>query len=246
MSQRPDPPNHCRRCGTCCRKGGPALHHADLPLLRDTIILREALYTLRVGEPVHDQVKGQVVLLDAECVKVRSKESAVDSSAKSEPGCRFYLPDPSSVPQTAPAKASEHPSERPTGRCAIHETKPLECAALKCWNTAELARAAATPRLSRLDILGSDNALAELIRDHETHCSVANLLSHLQAPTPKSADLLRQATAYDAALRDLLQEKAGTPPDHLPFLLGRPLAEVIHGLRRWMANCLNHSKMGSA
>ncbi|WP_051434722.1 YkgJ family cysteine cluster protein [Desulfonatronum lacustre] len=233
MSQRPDPPNHCRRCGTCCRKGGPALHHADLPLLRDTIILREALYTLRVGEPVHDQVKGQVVLLDAECVKVRSKESAVDSSAKSEPGCRFYLPDPSPAAQA---------SEWASGRCAIHENKPQECAALKCWDTAGLAEAAATPRLSRLDILGPDNALAELVRDHETHCSVADLLRHLQAPTPESADLLRQAAAYDAALRDLLQAKAGIPPDHLPFLLGRPLPEVIHGLRRWLARNGDHSK----
>ena len=227
MSQRPDPPNLCRRCGTCCRKGGPALHQADLPLLRDKIILREALYTLRVGEPVHDQVKGQVVLLDAECVKIRSKEPTVDSSAKSEPDCRLYLPDHPSPAAQSSAWAS--------GRCAIHETKPLECAALKCWDTVELAKAAATPRLSRLDILGPDNALAELVRDHETHCSVADLLHHLQAPGLKSPDHLRQAAGYDTALRDLLQEKAGFPPTHLPFLLGRPLSEVILGLRGWLA-----------
>ena len=235
---RPDPPNHCRRCGTCCRKGGPALHHADLTLLREKSILQEDLYTLRVDEPVHDQTAGRVILLDAECVKIRSRNAAKTPSAQGDAGCRFYQP----APQAISAKPTAHPN----ARCAIHETKPIECAALKCWDTAELAKTAATPRLSRLDILGPDNALAELVRDHETRCSVADLLRHLQAPTPKSADLLRQATAYDAALRDLLQEKAGTPPDHLPFLLGRPLAEVIHGLRRWMANCLNHSKMGSA
>ncbi|PTN38991.1 YkgJ family cysteine cluster protein [Desulfonatronum sp. SC1] len=227
MPHRPDTPNHCRRCGTCCRKGGPALHQADLTLLREKIILQEDLYTLRVGEPVHDQAAGRVIPLNAECVKIRSWNAAKTLLAQSEAGCRFYQP----APQTIPAKPTVHPN----GRCAIHETKPIECAALKCWDTADLAEAAATPRLSRLDILGPDNALVELVHDHETRCSVADLVRHLQAPTSESADLLRQAAAYDAALRDLLQEKAGILPDHLPFLLGRPLPEVVHGLRRWLA-----------
>ncbi|WP_051822482.1 hypothetical protein [Desulfonatronum thiodismutans] len=238
MSQHPAPPTHCRRCGTCCRKGGPALHHADLSLLRDKIILREDLVTLRVGEPVHDQVKGLVVPLNAECVKIRSREAVNTPSTQGDAGCRFHQP----APQTIPPQTTNHPN----GRCAIHQNKPVECAALKCWDTADLAETAATPRLSRLDILGPDNALAELVRDHETRCSVADLLGHLQDSTPESANLLRQAAAYDAALRDLLQAKAGIPPDHLPFLLGRPLPEVIHGLRRWLAKCINHSKIGSA
>jgi len=189
MSQFSDPPSHCRRCGTCCRKGGPALHHADLPLLRNKIILREDLYTLRVGEPVHDQVKGQVVLLDAECVKVRSKEPAVHSSTTNKPGCRFYLTD------LFPASQG---SEWVSGRCAIHKTKPIECSALKCWDTADLAEAAATPRLPRLEILGPDNALAELVRDHETRCSVADLLRHLQALTEVAVGeaTMRYATCF--------------------------------------------------
>lgn len=228
----PAPPNHCRQCGTCCRKGGPALHHADLPLLRARIIPRDALSTLRAGEPVHDQVRGRVILLETECVKVRSNTSAGESRGNSEPGCQFHLPGP------CPDKTSERPSEltsdRPLGHCAIHKSKPLECAALKCWDSADLSMAAATPRLSRLDILGPDNALAELVREHDARCCVADLLRHLQAPTPESATHLRQAAAYDAALRDLLQEKAGVPPGHVDFLLGRPLSVVIHGLRRWL------------
>lgn len=220
MSQLSAPPNHCRRCGTCCRKGGPALHHADLALLWDKIILREELVTLRVGEPVHDQVKGLVGPLDAECVKVRSQGNA---------GCRFHQPAP--FPQSVLANPSTHSN----GGCAIHKAKPMECAALKCWDTADLAQVAATPRLSRLEILGPDNALTELVREHETRCSVADLLRHLQAPSPESAEHLRQAAAYDAALRGLLQEKAGIPADHLFFLLGRPLPDVIDGLRRWLA-----------
>ncbi|WP_045218177.1 hypothetical protein [Desulfonatronum thioautotrophicum] len=220
MPHRPNPPSHCRRCGTCCRKGGPALHQADLALLRDKSIHRADLITLRVGEPVHDQVKGQIILLDAECIKIRSQD---------ETGCCFHQPAPAR--QDIPNGSTTPPQ----GHCAIHENKPVECAALKCWDTTDLALAAGTPRLSRLEILGKDNAMAELIRDHETHCAVADLLRHLQTPTQKSAEHLRHATTYDAALRDLLQEKAAVPADHLPFLLGRPLSEVIQSLKRWLA-----------
>ncbi|TVQ99424.1 MAG: hypothetical protein EA399_07490 [Desulfovibrionales bacterium] len=220
MPHRPNPPNHCRRCGTCCRKGGPALHQADFALLRDKTIRREDLVTLRVGEMVHDQFKGRIIPLDFECIKIRSRDHT---------GCCFHQPVPAL--QAIASGATSHPS----GHCAIHENKPAECAALKCWDIADLALISATPRLSRLEILGKDNPLFELIRDHETRCSVADLLRHIQTPNPESVEHMRQATAYDAALRDLLQKKAGVPANHITFILGRPLSEVILGLRRWVA-----------
>ena len=196
----------CKRCGTCCRKGGPALHHADLLLFHDAILGQEDLYTLRIGEPVHDQIKGRVVLLDAECVKIRSGGHGS--------GCRFYQAEP--------------------GTCLIHAAKPEECAALACWDTAALAAVSARPRLSRLDILGRNTSLAELIREHDLQCGVVMLREHLRKAGPDSAKRIRQAQAYDHALRALLQEKAGIPFEQLSFLLGRPLPEVVRGIRRWL------------
>lgn len=222
----PSPTSQCLRCGTCCRKGGPALHHADLPLLRQNILCLEDLATLRVGEPAFDQITGRVILLDAECLKIRPGNRFQKNPAGWNTGCRFY--------QHASASPEETGLDHQDGRCAIHENKPLECAALKCWDTVELARAAATPRLSRLDILPAHSALAELVRDQESRYPVADLRRHLQTPTRESAERLHHAAAYDAALRNLLQEKTGLAPNQTAFLLGRPLQEVLQGLRRWM------------
>lgn len=183
------------------------MHDADLPLLQSGTLRREDLYTLRRGEPVHDQVRKRIMLLDTECIKIRSLQGRAV--------CRFY--------QSA------------SGLCAIHATKPLECVALRCWDTTDLTTASARPRLFRRDIIAENSALAELISDHENVCAVNPLLTWLQDDTPESSEKIRQSMAYDAALRDLLMEKARITPDLLPFLLGRPLPEVVQGLRRWLA-----------
>ncbi|MDO9632844.1 MAG: hypothetical protein Q7I92_13180, partial [Humidesulfovibrio sp.] len=57
----------CRRCGTCCRKGGPALHVPDLHLFRGPDALDLSLVvTLRAGELALDQPKGRLLPLTAE------------------------------------------------------------------------------------------------------------------------------------------------------------------------------------
>lgn len=48
---------HCRRCGTCCEKGGPALHTDDRMLIENGHIPARYLFTIREGEPVVDNVK---------------------------------------------------------------------------------------------------------------------------------------------------------------------------------------------
>jgi hypothetical protein len=50
----------CRRCGRCCRLGGPALHTADLPLILQGRLTPAELVTLRRGEGVTDNVAGTV------------------------------------------------------------------------------------------------------------------------------------------------------------------------------------------
>jgi hypothetical protein len=65
-----DTPAACRRCGRCCRLGGPALHAADLPLLRSGRLALADLVTLRRGEGVTDNVTGRVGPTPAELVKL--------------------------------------------------------------------------------------------------------------------------------------------------------------------------------
>ena len=47
----------CRRCGTCCEKGGPALHGEDRPLVDRGQVPARCLFTIRAGEPVRDDMR---------------------------------------------------------------------------------------------------------------------------------------------------------------------------------------------
>ena len=63
----------CKRCGQCCRLGGPVLHRDDLSLLdrfdapaKGTVPFGMAdLVTLRTGELVRDDVIGTLTPLEA-------------------------------------------------------------------------------------------------------------------------------------------------------------------------------------
>lgn len=197
-------PSRCRRCGTCCLKGGPALHREDLALMQEGFLMWRDLCTLRAGEPVHDQILGRAMLLESDCVKIRA---VPESNA-----CSFFRS----------SKAS----------CACYAHRPLECRALKCWDTTELAQAAGQPRLSRPDILGN-SALVELIQEHENRCDCGRLMEMLRRDTSGDRQCVRRALAYDAAMREVLVEQ-GVGQETLEFLLGRRLDVVIQGLVRWL------------
>jgi Fe-S-cluster containining protein len=194
----------CRRCGTCCTKGGPALHLEDLSLLRSKILSESDLYTLRIGEPVYDQILDQVVLLESECVKIRSVQ---DSTA-----CIFFGPNEYA--------------------CCLYASRPVECRALQCWDIRHWLKISRQARLTRFEIVGAESAPAELIREHEARCGCADLLELLGQDTHEARRSLRDAKAYDAALRNVLVER-GVNPQGLEFLLGRPLDTVILGLVRY-------------
>lgn len=211
MKSRPAPgppaqPVHdaCMRCGTCCLKGGPALHCEDLTLLQEGVLSGRHLIVLRPGEPAFDQVLGQVLLLESDCIKVRGVPGSM--------ACILYRAE--------------------AGACAEYARRPLECRVLKCWDTRELALVMRRPRLSRLDIL-ADSAATELVREHETMCGCGLLLDLLRRNTSPARQALARARAHDAALREELIRR-GMEEGLLEFLLGRPLDTVIRGLSRWL------------
>lgn len=191
----------CERCGECCRRGGPALHAEDLDLVRSRVLAYSHLFTLRQGEPAHDQVRNRVLPLEAEIVKLKA---AGDPSWT----CVFYL-------------------EAERG-CAIYASRPLECRLLSCQDTAALEAAYARGRLTRAHIIPANSALAELAAEHEARCPAPRLASLLAAARdgdPAAARAAREMQAYDRAFRTALIAK-GLPADILPFLLGRPLDTV--------------------
>ena len=81
----------CKRCGQCCRLGGPVLHRDDVSLLdlldapaKEGVAFGLAdLVTLREGELVRDDVIGTLSPLEGECVKIAPPKAVPTGSAGS-------------------------------------------------------------------------------------------------------------------------------------------------------------------
>lgn len=100
----------CIQCGTCCRKGGPVLHHEDKGLLDSGLIRAEHLITIRKGEPAFSPLSGKVEPASCELIKINGR--------KGEWTCCFF--------------------DAETPACTIYAHRPLECRLLECWDTEKL------------------------------------------------------------------------------------------------------------
>ncbi|MBI5844299.1 MAG: YkgJ family cysteine cluster protein [Deltaproteobacteria bacterium] len=196
----------CRRCGTCCEKGGPALHESDLGLLERGAIPLSCLVTYRLGETVRDDIKGILAPLDGEIVKIKS---VAGGSA-----CVFY--------------------KGKRKGCGIYGERPLECRLLNCRDTSAIEAAYSKDRLARADILTKNEKLLKLAVAHEERCSmlkIARLAADLSGPGgTAAADELLDLLQYDHFMRPFLVQKANIPENMLEFLFGRPLSGAIAGL----------------
>lgn len=195
----------CRRCGTCCSKGGPALHELDLDLYFEKHLDKSHLFTLRKGELAFDNVRNKVIELPEEIIRIRSEQK--------HKACIFF---------DAWQKS-----------CSIYAHRPWECRVLKCWDTDELERDYDQNRLSRLDLIDSSSALGEIITAHENNCSYAQvkeLVADIKKQKDQPAlDKLGFMLEYDWALREQIGHKAGASQEELNFLLGRALEITLPG-----------------
>jgi len=196
----------CQRCGTCCLKGGPALHAADAPLFTGQEALDlSVIVTFRAGEPVHDQVRGQVLHLERELLKLRGKPGV--------PACAFY---------------------EPKGRaCGLYLRRPEECRALACQDTSALAAMYDKDRLRRSDLLPKGHPILAVMVEHEALVPVARIapLAELfrtggQEALDAEAELVRMARA-DQAFRKGLAERAHITSEYHDFFFGRGAAVLF-------------------
>ncbi|MBC8443726.1 MAG: YkgJ family cysteine cluster protein [Deltaproteobacteria bacterium] len=202
----------CRRCGTCCEKGGPALHTDDRILVEEGRIQVKYLFTIRKGEPVVDNVKGNPVFAQTDIIKIRCQTGWT--------GCVFF---------NASNKG-----------CSIYDDRPVECRALKCWDTAALKAIYSKNRLTRRDLLSKVAGMWDLIQEHEARCSyrkVRALVASIR--TGKDAQAiadLEYVVNYDQQVRLLVLSEAAANSDLILFLFGCPLKDTIrrfgpvHGL----------------
>jgi len=199
----------CVRCGTCCEKGGPALHQDDRLLIEKGGIPAKFLFTIRRGELVRDNVKGRLIPADSDIIKIKGRAEGWS--------CIFF--------------------DEGQACCTIYDDRPLECRALKCWDTRELEKIYADGRLTRKDLISGVEGLWDLIRDHQQRCDyeeIRNLIKDLRAGSrPDVRRKLGDIIRYDAEIRELVVSKGRVELDLLDFLFGRPLIKTLpdYGIR---------------
>ena len=175
------PQPSCSRCGTCCRKGGPALHREDRHLVEQGLIHTRHLYTIRRGEWVHDPITGVLAQAAGDIIKIKGGSGTW--------ACRF-LDDGSHT-------------------CRIYADRPLECRTLTCWNTAGIERVYAIDRLTREDLISGIAGLWELVSEHQERCEVERLRRlRMPADGPRSGPA-RAGAGGDDPLRHRASQPGG-------------------------------------
>ncbi|MCK4425592.1 MAG: YkgJ family cysteine cluster protein, partial [Deltaproteobacteria bacterium] len=203
---------------TCCEKGGPTLHSEDRIFLQKGVLRPTHLFTLRAGELVYHPLEERLIELSDEMIKIKSTDG---SSA-----CTFY---------DAEQKA-----------CSIYEDRPLECRALKCWDTGDVEDLFMQDLLSRLDLCPKGSAVAELISAYERSFPPGRLYGLLsEAGSPEVAQQtnpeIEQMVSTDEAFRQKVVEALGLKDDELEFFFGRPVKALVADIRILMDHKLENS-----
>jgi Fe-S-cluster containining protein len=209
-----DPEIECRRCGTCCQKGGPALHIADQGLVESGKIALKRLLTIRQGEPAYDNVSGTIAPAVTDIIKVNTCRNSASQ-------CVFYDPQ--------------------LKQCRIHENRPSECRALNCRDTRKIERIYGTQRLTRRHLLSKVKGLWDLVRDHQARCDygfISELAAQIrQGSNPERAQQqLLELIHYDEALRTTTAAHVGHTSEMLVFLFGRSLSFTIQMFQLKLSN----------
>lgn len=197
--------SQCKRCGTCCRKGGPALHIEDQHLVDSGKIPLKHLMTIRQGEPAYDNVAGRIAPAVTDIIMIK----AVKGSSTQ---CPFY--------------------DAANRGCGIYDYRPLECRALACWDPEELKAIYNTRRLTRRHLLAKVEGLWALVMDHQELCDYGHIADladkiRLQPQDGDHQSELLELIHYDKSIRDITIEQSKIDAEMLEFLFGRPLSFTI-------------------
>jgi Fe-S-cluster containining protein len=115
--------------------------------------------------------------------------------------------------------------------CTIYENRPVECRALKCWDTDEIEALYARKRLKRKDLLAAIEGLWDLIKDHQERCDYDTIYALTKAMKGEEADGARQKLAelvkFDDEIRKQVVSRGGLDAEMLDFLFGRPLSQTL-------------------
>ena len=198
----PNHRTHCIRCGECCLASSPTLQLEDVALIENGAIDKCRLYTIRVGELVRNPVLEKLTTTDKELIKIREKSHAGV--------CVYY--------------------DEETRACSIYEHRPLQCAALACWDTTLFKEAYNTPKAGRKDIV-RNGILLGLMEAYDRRCSYGELeacVKRIEGEGEKAIQEILKLLRYDYHFRPFISKKMDITPEEMDFLFGRPLIDTIH------------------
>lgn len=194
----------CVRCGQCCRNGSPILYEQDRPILAKGIIQRSDLVTLRAGEVAYSNKERKMVILAREQIKVKS------------------VPDSRQCIYLSPMGEA----------CLIYSDRLHQCRIMDCWDPSRFEKLLSLPPVSRLDLLGMDNPISQLIEKHDEKTSIigfAKAISKIVESDPASGDEAVDMILFDLHVRQFAIDKLNIMADELDFFFGRRLAEISRG-----------------
>jgi len=197
----------CRRCGLCCRQGGPALHGPDLALLRAGLLLPDDLITIRRGELAIELLAATPEPVAREFLKLAGQSGGWC--------CKFF-------------------DEAASG-CRRYSHRPMACGLLDCTDTGPLLAIAGQDLLTRFDCLEADDPLMALMREHEQDCPCPDLnavrrdLRH-SATAPERLAALEAAVARDLQFRQQAVRRLRLSLARELFAFGRPLFQLLRPL----------------
>ncbi len=190
----------CRRCGTCCVKGGPVLHNDDLPLITNKIILPNQLVVIREGEPAYNPGTDAVEPTVCEMLKIQGKPGSWE--------CLFYDGGQKS--------------------CTIHANRPLECHLLQCRDTKALLAVTGKDCLSRQDIVAADDPLSPYLQSLAEECSWHKIHDLLATPDSDAVQEVEKILHTDLLIRQEAVNRFQISLPQELFYFGRPMFQSLH------------------
>ncbi len=197
--------NGCQQCGTCCIKGGPALHKEDIDLVKSGKIPITSLITIRRGELVYKPHRNEPEEASCELIKI--------SGLGREWQCRFF---------SAGLKS-----------CSIYADRPISCRKLECWNTAEIEQLVEKDTLDRFDIVNASQPIFSHIKKHEEECKypeLSYLADVIEQQRRSDLDILEKLVNTDIHYRTSAVNSFGISLAEELFYFGRPLFQFFQQL----------------
>lgn len=197
----------CQRCGTCCLQGGPALHSADMELLRAGHLHLDDLITIRRGELAFQPMSVKPEAVTQEFLKLKGKGGTWC--------CSFYDED--------------------TKGCLRYEHRPQACRILDCRHEEPLLALVGQDLLTRFNCIDQDSPLLSMVQQHEEACPCPDLLDLGRAMEngglpPESLAGLEERVNQDLAYRGRVTAMTGLTLAQELFYFGRPLFQLLQPL----------------